>query len=112
VNYPAKTKHVKRSKRIELEHVVPAESFGRAFSEWWRGGHPECVSSKGKAFKGCNCASKMNQVYRLMQADLYNLYPAIGAVNALRSNYNFTMLPDVESDFGSWQNHQLKQEAV
>jgi deoxyribonuclease-1 len=36
-----------------------------------------------------------------MQTDLYNLYPAIGAVNALRSNYNFTMLPSEKSDFGS-----------
>jgi deoxyribonuclease-1 len=36
-----------------------------------------------------------------MQADMFNLYPAIGAVNALRSNYNFTMLPAVKSDFGS-----------
>lgn len=36
-----------------------------------------------------------------MQADIFNLYPAIGAVNALRSNYNFTMLPTVKSDFGS-----------
>ena len=93
-------KHVKRSKRIEWEHVVPAENFGRAFSEW-RDGHPECVNSKGKPFKGRNCASKMNHDYRLMQADMYNLFPAIGAVNALRSNYNFTMLPGVESDFGS-----------
>jgi deoxyribonuclease-1 len=32
---------------------------------------------------------------------MYNLYPAIGAVNALRSNYNFTMLPAAKSDFGS-----------
>lgn len=30
-----------------------------------------------------------------------SLYPAIGAVNALRSNYNFTMLPGVNSNFGS-----------
>lgn len=36
-----------------------------------------------------------------MQSDLYNLYPAIGAVNALRSNYNFTVLPAAQSDFGS-----------
>jgi len=93
-------KHVKRSKRIEWEHVVPAEKFGRAFSEW-RDGHAECVSSKGNAFKGRNCASKMNQDYRLMQADMYNLYPAIGAVNAMRSNYNFTMIDGEESDFGS-----------
>lgn len=93
-------KHVKRSKRIEWEHVVPAENFGRAFTEW-RDGHSECVSSKGKPFKGRNCASKMNKEYRHMQADMYNISPAIGAVNALRSNYNFTMLPAVESDFGS-----------
>jgi deoxyribonuclease-1 len=32
---------------------------------------------------------------------MFNLYPAIGAVNALRSNYNFTMLPAAKSDFGS-----------
>ncbi len=36
-----------------------------------------------------------------MQADMFNLYPVIGAVNALRSNYNFTMLPNIKSNFGS-----------
>ena len=93
-------KHVKRSKRVEWEHVVPAQNFGQTFVEW-REGHSECVSSKGKSFKGRKCASKMNHSYRYMQADLYNLYPAIGAVNAMRSNYNFTMLPGVENMFGS-----------
>lgn len=93
-------KYIKRSKRLEWEHVVPAENFGRTFSEW-RDGHPKCVDSKGKAFKGRNCASKVNKEYRYMQSDLYNLYPAIGAVNAVRSNYNFTMLPDVKPAFGS-----------
>jgi deoxyribonuclease-1 len=38
-----------------------------------------------------------------MQADMFNLYPAIGAINALRSNYNFTMLPSAKSSFGSCQ---------
>lgn len=32
------TKYVKRAKKIEWEHVVPAENFGRTFSEW-RDGH-------------------------------------------------------------------------
>jgi len=36
-----------------------------------------------------------------MQADMYNLYPAIGSVNASRRNYNFVMLGDVKSSFGS-----------
>ncbi|TMP18848.1 endonuclease [Pseudoalteromonas sp. S2893] len=93
------TKYVKRAKKIEWEHVVPAENFGRTFSEW-RDGHKQCVNSKGKSFKGRRCAEKVNTEYRFMQADMFNLYPAIGAVNALRSNYNFTMLPAAQSDFG------------
>ena len=36
-----------------------------------------------------------------MQADLYNLYPAIGAVNAIRSNFNYQMLPDTAATFGT-----------
>lgn len=94
-------KHKKRSQRIEWEHVVPAENFGRTFSEW-REGHPNCVDSKGKTFKGRNCAEKMNYEYRLIQADMHNLFPAIGSVNALRSNYNFTQLPEnTPNTFGS-----------
>jgi len=94
------TKYVKRAKKVEWEHVVPAENFGRTFSEW-RDGNKQCISSKGKAFKGRKCAEKVNTEYRYMQADMFNLYPAIGAVNALRSNYNFTMLSGAKSDFGS-----------
>jgi deoxyribonuclease-1 len=94
------TKYLKRSKKIEWEHVVPAENFGRNFIEW-REGHKLCVSSKGKSFKGRKCAEKVNKEYRYMQADMFNLYPTIGAVNALRSNYNFTVLPSAKNDFGS-----------
>lgn len=93
-------KHVKRSKRIEWEHVVPAENFGRTFIEW-REGDEQCVTSKGKSFKGRKCAEKVNPEYRYMQADMHNLFPAIGAVNGMRSNYNFQMLPHVQSGFGS-----------
>lgn len=94
------TKHIKRSKKIEWEHVVPAENFGRTFAEW-KLGDKACVNSKGKSFKGRRCAEKLNYEYRYMQADMHNLFPAIGAVNAMRSNYNFTMLPSVKSGFGS-----------
>jgi len=84
------SKYKKRGKKIEWEHVVPAENFGRTFSAWQ--GHPLCVTKKGKLFKWRNCASKVNKAYRYMAADLYNLYPAIGAVNALRSNYRYAMV--------------------
>lgn len=93
-------KHEKRAGKVEWEHVVPAENFGQAFAEW-REGDAQCVDNRGKAFKGRKCAEKVSREYRLMQADLYNLYPAIGAVNALRQNYNFQMLPGEKPDFGS-----------
>jgi deoxyribonuclease-1 len=92
--------HVKRSKKVEFEHIVPAQNFGQTFIEW-REGHPECIRKNGKSFKGRNCASRINKEYRYMQADMFNLYAAIGSVNALRSNYNFQMIPGEKSDFGS-----------
>lgn len=91
---------IKRANRVEWEHVVPAENFGRAFDEW-REGSPECVDNRGKAFKGRKCAEKVNPEYRHMQADMYNLYPAIGAVNAMRSNFNYAMLAGKPSTFGT-----------
>ena len=94
-------KHEKRSKRIEWEHVVPAENFGRSFIEW-REGDSKCIDNKGKSFKGRQCAEKVNEEYRFMQADMYNLYPAIGSVNAMRSNFNFTELPsNTPNTFGN-----------
>lgn len=95
------TKHKKRQSRIEWEHVVPAENFGRGFTAW-REGDSRCTNKKGKSFKGRRCAEKVNKQYRYMQADMYNLYPAIGAVNALRSNYNFVGSSHLaDSQFGS-----------
>jgi deoxyribonuclease-1 len=94
--------HAKRAGRIEWEHVVPAENFGKAFREW-REGDARCVNEKnGKPYKGRKCAEEVSREYQLMQADLYNLYPAIGAVNAIRSNHGFTMLPNgTPSTFGT-----------
>ncbi|MBQ9537553.1 MAG: endonuclease [Desulfovibrionaceae bacterium] len=83
-----------------MEHAVPTENFGRAFVEW-REGHPQCIDRHGKPFKGRNCAQKVNLEYRRMQADMYNLFPAIGAVNAERSNFNYAELPDQPNAFGS-----------
>ena len=93
-------KHQKRASKVEWEHAVPAENFGRAFEEW-REGHPQCVNRKGKAFKGRACAEKVNADYRHMQADMYNLFPAIGAVNAVRGNMQYSELPSAQSFFGT-----------
>ncbi|MBW2457044.1 MAG: endonuclease [Deltaproteobacteria bacterium] len=74
-----------RAGRVEWEHVVPAAVLGGTLSSW-RVGHKECVDRRGRHFKGRRCARKVSQEFRYMEADLYNLYPAIGEVNALRSD--------------------------
>lgn len=88
-----------RSRRIEWEHVVPAENFGRFFVEW-RDGSPACIDGKGKAFKGRKCAEKTNPQFRAMAADMYNLVPAIGELNQLRSNYQYAMIDGEPREFG------------
>lgn len=92
-------KYRKRADRIEWEHVVPAQSFGQSFKEW-REGDPICANKQGKPFKGRKCAEKANMEYRYMQSDMFNLVPAIGQVNALRSNYSYAMIPGEPRQFG------------
>lgn len=92
--------HPKRALRVEWEHAVPAENFGRAFTEW-REGSPECVNNRGNPFKGRRCAEKVNMEYRHMQSDMYNLFPAIGSVNAARGNKQYSELDDAAIGFGS-----------
>jgi deoxyribonuclease-1 len=82
-------KDAKRAVRLEWEHVVPAEAFGQSFIEW-REGAPQC-QKKGRRFKGRKCAEK-NAEFARMEADLYNLWPEIGELNGLRSNYSMAEL--------------------
>ena len=90
----------KRARQLEWEHIVHLASFGSKFSEW-RDGHPQCLDSRGRPFKGLNCAEKMNIKFRFVQCDLYNLVPAIGEIRALRSNYSYGMVPGENAEFGN-----------
>ena len=78
-----------KANRLEWEHIVPAQNFGKTFPEWYDG-KASCVSKKGKRFKGRACAEQENEEFRYMYTDMYNLYPVIGAVNHLRAHFNFT----------------------
>ena len=93
-------KNQKRASRMEVEHVVPAEAFGKSFKAW-REGHPECVTKKGKRYKGRRCARKVSRLFRRMEADLYNLQPAIGEVNGDRSNYSMAEIPGEAREYGA-----------
>ena len=93
-------KNIKRASRIEWEHIVPASEFGRSFTSW-KNGHPKCITSKGKHFKGRRCTQKVSREFRLMQSDLYNLQPSLGEVNEVRSNYPFGTILGEKREFGS-----------
>ena len=85
-------------RNIFIMAVIVTTSTG--LSEW-RDGSPICTNKQGKRYKGRKCATKASAQYRYMQADLYNLWPAQGSVNAAHSNYRWAMLPHVENRFGS-----------
>jgi deoxyribonuclease-1 len=84
-------KNAKRAGRLEWEHVVPAENFGRSFSEW-RNPPEHCVKKHKKSRK---CA-ETNPEFAHMEADLYNLWPEIGELNGLRNNYSMEALGGAE----------------
>ena len=89
----------KRAHRIEWEHVVPAAVFGAGLAAW-RDGHPDCIDKRGRPFKGRQCARKVSTEFRTMEADLYNLYPAIGEVNSLRSDRSMGEIPGEARELG------------
>ncbi len=97
----------KRAVRLEWEHVVPAENFGKSFKEW-REGSPQCRSN-GKPFKGRKCA-ETNADFSQMEADLYNLWPEIGELNGLRNNFSMAELGAEKSNRGDFGDCKAKIE--
>ena len=96
---PRKSKN-KRSNYIEWEHIVPAHAFGHDL-QCWNSGNDTCYSKKkDKHYKGRKCCNKVSKQFKLMQADMYNLVPAIGELNGDRSNFSFTQLSGEPRRYG------------
>lgn len=76
-----------RAQRIEWEHVVPAHQFGRDLTCWQQGGREQCGRDDAE--------------FRRMEADLFNLKPAIGEVNGDRANFPFALLPKAQFQHGA-----------
>lgn len=76
-----------RALRTEWEHIVPASWFGRQRQCWQDGGRRNCVAS--------------DPVFREMEADMHNLSPSVGEINADRGNYRFGMVPGAELQHGA-----------
>lgn len=79
-------KDMKRAKRIEWEHVVPASWFGKGRPCWTQ---PLCRTKKGKTYKGRNCCEKIDPEFNQMYTDLHNLVPVIGEINKARGCFKF-----------------------
>ncbi|WP_449433107.1 endonuclease [Pseudomonas putida] len=79
-------KQQNRAERTEWEHIVPAWTFGNQRQCWKNGGREHCVDD--------------DPVFRAMEADLFNLYPAVGEVNGDRSNFNYGMAAGVPQQYG------------
>lgn len=105
--YTKNGKKNERTHRIEWEHIVPAENFGRQFT-CWRDGDEECVDSKGKKFKGRQCCKKVSPEFRLMEGDIRNIVPAIGEINGDRSNFRFAQQGKNESLKGQYGECEFK----
>ncbi len=79
-------KNAKRAARIEWEHVVPAWEFGHQLQCWQTGGRKAC---------------RKDPVFKAMEADLFNLVPALGEVNGDRSNFQFGMISGEARAYGA-----------
>lgn len=90
-------KRFKRAHHIEWEHMMPAENFGRHFKCWRE---KFCVTKSGKAYRGRKCCERIDPAFRQAEAELYNLWPAVGLVNQARSNYRYSPLPARKGFFG------------
>lgn len=75
-----------RATRIEWEHIVSAWEFGHQLQCWQDGGRKNCI--------------KVSAQFRKMEADINNLAPAIGEINADRSNYRFGMITGSANQYG------------
>ena len=83
-----------RAARLEWEHVVPASAFGRSFREW-RHPPPPCRGRDKRA-----CLRQLLPAFARMEADLYNLMPAIGEVNGRRGDATMGELWGERREFG------------
>jgi deoxyribonuclease I len=76
----------RRSRRLEWEHVMPASTFGNDMQCWKE---QLCSTSNGKKYGGRRCCAKTSHSFKQMEADMHNMFPAIGEVNSARSNFQY-----------------------
>lgn len=79
-----------RAARAEAEHVIPASWIGQGRACWTK---KICRDDNGKPFGGRDCCEAIDRDYQRAAFDLINLWPALGDLNARRSNFRFAEVP-------------------
>ena len=91
-----------RAHRIEWEHIMPAHLMGGHLDEWEnKRNHQACKKSNGKFLSGRKCAYKLNANFKKAHDDMNNLTPAVGELNADRSNYAFANIEGESRAYGA-----------
>lgn len=89
---------ISRAHRVEWEHMMPAEHFGRSHPCWKE---KICINKKtGHSFKGRRCCESVDNEFKKEESELYNLWPSVGAINQARSNYSFSLLVNKRGFYG------------
>lgn len=89
-------KDAKRQTWIEWEHIVPAHSFGKSRECWTK---PNCEVG-GKLLRGRKCCSATDPEFNLIEADLHNIVPVPGEINADRGIFPFGDIPGEPRAYG------------
>jgi deoxyribonuclease-1 len=80
-----------RATRTEAEHIVPASAFGRTRPCWASGGRNECLKKSSPVY---------DAVFDTFHSDLHNLAPAVGHLNAVRSDFTMGLVDGDENPYG------------
>jgi len=87
-------KNKKRSHRTEVEHIFPAWEFAHDMPCWKKGGRKYCRENSPR--------------YVRISSDLFNLVPAVGELNADRSNYPFGILYGERREYGQTIDFEVR----
>ncbi len=86
------------SKRVAWDHVVPNRAFGQ-HRQCWR--EPICKDEAGNAFSGVRCCRQVDEEFQTMERDLHNIVPAVGELQADRSDFDFGELEGETRMYGA-----------
>lgn len=79
------TKYLKRARRTEAEHIIPASWMYKKNGKW-----RQCyLDAKAQGISQRKYCQKHDDDYRNAHNDLMNLVPAVGPLNGMRSNKPF-----------------------